>query len=609
MSDNKVDVQRKGVGELLTSLTCVIASGLATALLFPPFSLGGLVWVVLIPLIVVLWRVNTSRSARKGFFIGWLGGFAASLAQFYWVLEVSVLGYIVLSLILGIYTGIWGAFAATIGNPWRERNTASASESSIDRKIREKSQSKGKSSHWKESFRSLRYGFVLAGLWCGQEWLRSWVFTGFGWNSLGVAFHDTPVMAQGADILGVLGLSFIPVFFQVVLVQTLSRMWNEAREGGMRPHVDFGVSILLVVLVFTYGTWKLRVEGRGDSVRLNVLLVQLNIPQEAAQQLWAPQEIHFAYEEETLKALKSIEDQAVEALVNSDGEAVVDFRQPDWIMWPESALEGYVLRTDDGIWGTWQENMETLEVISQAGEFTYVMGLNEVEAQVTDNGMMVEKPNRKIWNSLVIFEPGGGLKTYKKNHLVIYGEYIPFVNEVPFLGWLYEKQVGRKYIGGFSRGEKFEPIGMQVEYADVGMIPSVCFEDTVPRLMRKFVRNGPQLILNVTNDGWFKETAAGEQHFANAKFRSIELRRPMIRCANTGVSAAVNSVGSTAHPDTGEPQELRDENGNSITRGWLQADVDIPLQTHSTLYALIGDSGILALAFMGLIVGIIKRKE
>jgi apolipoprotein N-acyltransferase len=117
--------------------------------------------------------------------------------------------------------------------------------------------------------------------------------------------------------------------------------------------------------------------------------------------------------------------------------------------------------------------------------------------------------------------------------------------------------------------------------------------------MRRFVRREPQLILNVTNDGWFKDSAAAAQHFANARFRAIELRRPMVRCANTGVSAAVNMLGTTAHPETGEPQELRDDQGSHLTRGWLLAEVVIPEEPVMTLYAWIGDWGVIALGLSG----------
>ncbi len=569
------------------------------ALLFPPFDLGGLVWLVVIPLLAVMWTVRGRRAGWKGFGFGWLAGAACFLISLSWLTEVSWVGWLVVSLYLALYPALWGMFAATWGNPWRE--SVGTEEGRIERRIREKTnEAPGR---LRESLRSMGFAFAVAGFWCGCEWLRGWVFTGFGWNTLGVAFHRTPVMAQSADLLGICGLSFVPVFLQAVVLQVGVRRFRQARGGRKGLRVDFGVAAVLVALAFCYGVWRIHDLGGRDGARLKVLLVQLNIPQEAARRLWEPEAIHFAYEEETLEALRAIEARDAaridEKLVEGGR---IELSPPDWIMWPESALVGRVLRTDDGGWGTWEQNFETMDRIRADGEFTLVMGLNEVEGERFDDAL-VEKEDGRIWNSLVMFDPDGELLTYRKAHLVIFGEYIPLADELPILRKIYEQQSGAQYGGAFSKGDRFEPLETEIDGREVGLIPSVCFEDTVPRLMRKFVRGGPQLMVNVTNDGWFKDSAAAAQHFANARFRSIELRRPMVRCANTGVSAAVNAIGSTAHPDTGEPQELRDGQGNHITRGWLLAEVAIPDRPGVSLYAVIRDWGVIGLGLLGWGVG------
>ena len=145
---------------------------------------------------------------------------------------------------------------------------------------------------------------------------------------------------------------------------------------------------------------------------------------------------------------------------------------------------------------------------------------------------------------------------------------------------------------------------MQLKDKEILVIPSVCFEDTVPRLTRKFVRDAPQIIVNLTNDGWFKESEAAAQHFANARFRAIELRRPMLRCANTGVTAAIDTLGSTISPETGLPQVIEDENGSTFLRGNLLAKVQIPVKPSFSLYAIIGDWGIISLGILGLVLQI-----
>ena len=108
--------------------------------------------------------------------------------------------------------------------------------------------------------------------------------------------------------------------------------------------------------------------------------------------------------------------------------------------------------------------------------------------------------------------PEDELQTYRKHHLVIFGETIPFVDSIPLLKKIYEQQAGVEYGGSFTPGESFEPLPISTAAGTViGAIPTICFEDTVARLPRKFVRPGPQVIVNVTNDGWFKESAAAAQ--------------------------------------------------------------------------------------------------
>ncbi len=141
-----------------------------------------MVWVALVPLLAALWSLEGKRAAWKGFGIGCLAGTLSCMVQFRWLSVVSPLGVVVLPLYLGLFWGLFGAFAAGIGNPWRTRRDPSAATAGG------------------EIFRSLRTAFCHAAVWAGLEWLRGWLFTGFGWNGLAVAFHETPVVSQAADL-------------------------------------------------------------------------------------------------------------------------------------------------------------------------------------------------------------------------------------------------------------------------------------------------------------------------------------------------------------------------------------------------------------------------
>lgn len=534
-------------------LAAAVASGLSVAGAFPPLDFTWLVWVGMVPLLWALWSVEGKRAGWKGFGIGYLAGLVACLIEFNWVASVSWLGALLLPMYLATYWGLFGLFAAKIGNPWQSGKPA----------------------------RVLTVAFCHGAVWAGCELLRGWVITGISWNVLGTAFHDAPRLAQAADLLGVVGLSLMLVFIQAVVVQA----------GKLRKCAPVGIAGTVVGLIAVYGVVRIRMENAAESVRLKTLLVQLNIPQEAARVLWTDLETHQAYEDETLKALDSLK--------SPDGK--ISPQWPDWVMWPECALTGRILRADDGAWGTWQINMDTIAQVRESGPFSLIYGVNELEA-VKKGDELVMKENGKAYNSIAVMSQSDELQTYRKHHLVIFGETIPFVDSIPWLKQIYEQQSGAEYHGAFTPGNSVEPLPILAGETMIGAIPTVCFEDSVPRLTRKFVRPGPQVIINVTNDGWFKESAAAAQHFNYARFRAIELRRPMLRCANTGVSAAISSTGSTAHPDTGKSQVVTNAKGSHFARGSLLTELKIPLHPSFSLYAVIGDYGIMALAVVGLIV-------
>ncbi len=559
-----------------------MTSGLMAAALVPPFNIAALAWICLLPWLAITWSLPERHAGKWGFALGGFAGFVCFAIQTSWLSTVTLLGAIILPAYLALFWGLFGAFAATWANPWRVRDAFGKPVGG--------------------AVASLSAAAQMACVWGGLEWLRGWLFTGFGWNGLGVAFHETLAIAQAADVFGVVGLSMLVVFFQAVLLHAGRRLL-ERSGGGRWARWDFAVAVMLVAGTLCYGLVRIAGESEHESVRLKALLVQINIPQDAARVLWESHEVHLAYEEETLNALKQIsaqDDQVLRQAIDTEGASHIRLQWPDWVIWPETALTGRILSADDGSWGTWQENLETIRRVRQVGDFHLMYGVNELEAARTNDGQLMWKEGGRIWNSVAIMDPEDQLQTYRKHHLVIFGEYIPFVESLPWLKRIYEQQSGASYGGAFTPGGAFEPVVTRGGGHAIGVIPSVCFEDTVPRLKRRFVRSGPQVIVNVTNDGWFKESPAAAQHFANARFRAIELRRPMLRSANTGVSAAVDTRGSTLHPDRGSDQRLLDSNGLSFIRGSLLVEIDIPLEPGFSLYVKLGDWPVIFLGISGL---------
>ena len=117
---------------------------------------------------------------------------------------------------------------------------------------------------------------------------------------------------------------------------------------------------------------------------------------------------------------------------------------------------------------------------------------------------------------------------------------------------------------------------------EVQLAPLICFEDTIGELTRQFVLKGANLLADITNDGWFLRSAGSQQHLANAVFRCVETRRPMIRAANTGVTCFVNEFGRVT-------QLLQDETGSTFTEGVLTGEIGVPTEHELTFYTRHGE--------------------
>src|SRR5204862_7577796 len=133
-------------------------------------------------------------------------------------------------------------------------------------------------SPWLSSVNNLRLAFLLAAGWVAHEFLRSIVFSGWGWTTLGSALHRQLVMIQIAEFTGVAGLSFMVVFTNVILLATVRRFILEAQVKPMRPHFDLTLTMAAIVGVMGFGIRSLQIHRPANT--LNVVLVQPNIPRE-----------------------------------------------------------------------------------------------------------------------------------------------------------------------------------------------------------------------------------------------------------------------------------------------------------------------------------------
>lgn len=496
-------------------LAAALSGGLL-ALALPPFEWDWIVWVALIPLVCALW-FRPNRTAAGSFLLGYVAGVIFFWISLFWLTEVTTFGWFIFAFYLGLYFAAWGGFVGIAAY-------ATGPVPSL---------SNSRHAPWMNSWTNLRIAGSAAAAWVGLEWLRGTVFTGFGWNGLGVSFYQQTALIQIADITGIGGISFLIVLVNLILVITVRRFLIEVKLMRVRPHYDFTITIALVAVAFSYGVHRFY-QPEPETYPLKVAAIQANIPQDVK---WDP-----GFEEHILETYRK---QTEIALAT----------QPQLLIWPEASTPRPAL--NDAILA------REVTGIAARGPVDFLFGTVYYDAF---GG----------YNSAVLLHPNGAAQVYNKMHLVPFGEYVPLRNSFPLFAWV----VGDQVAGDFDAG--IEPSVLELSLAPVRIAPLICFEDTLAELSRRFVQRGAQLLVVITNDGWFRESAGSRQHLANSIFRTIEARRPMVRAANTGVTAFIDPLGRIR-------EQLQSDTGNTFIEGFLSGVVPVPVDGHRTFHTKYGE--------------------
>ncbi|MEY2507894.1 MAG: apolipoprotein N-acyltransferase [Verrucomicrobiota bacterium] len=546
-----------------------VASGLLYAACFPPFNYDSLCWIALIPLLAAVWfsGAQSKRRWARDILLGYVAGLSFFWCVFSWLQTVTVPGWFLVGAYMGLYLAFWswlcgllrpglrklrerpvegleavnrrlnekyaakdsGAIAAALSR----REGGSSDDAATER--RDYSDESLRRSPWLSTFNNLRLAFLLATAWVAQEWLRSVVFSGWGWNTLGAAVHAQLVLIQIAEYTGVAGLSFMIAFTNVILLATVRRFILETQVKPMRPHFDLTLTMAAIVGVMAFGIHALHV--RRETKLLNVALVQPNIPRE--------EKFTVEFANKTFDLFTRLSQPALEANARTD-----------LLVWPESSMPGPVL----------------------GDEMSHQFVMNFSASAKTDLmlGTIDQDETRAFNAAMLVSDSGAHLQIYRKVHLVPFGEYVPGRHTIPLLA----RVVGDQVPDDFAFGKEFTVFKLSGDKAKVA--PLICFEDTIGDLARQFVLAGANLLVNVTNDGWFLRSAGSRQHLANAVFRSVETRLPMVRAANTGVTCFINEFGNIT-------QMLLDENGTPFTQGTLTGQVAVPLNQEPTFYVRHGE--------------------
>lgn len=336
---------------------------------------------------------------------------------------------------------------------------------------------------------------LAGGLTSGLEWVRSFALSGFEWNGPAVPLIDS-VFRAPASAVGVHGLAVLPVATSFVAAAAAFR------TGRARAGAAAALALLLTAAgglsLWCDARWR---ERESAASAATALLVQPNVPMDVKMSD-AEADVRRRWQD-----LVSLTEQAVAA--HPDAELVV---------WPESAIPWFFHAALD------------------AGLFDRILGNRRFT--------LVTGADAELWglqNCLAALRgsPANHV-VHGKVRLVPFGEFIPFRRELPFL----EKMLGDLIPVDFDPGTWIEPV--QPDGQPFGIVPLICFEDTIGGHTRRFIRPGPQVMVNITNDNWFHESPGVAMHFLNARWRAVETRRPLLRSANTGFTAAVRPDGSVA---------------------------------------------------------------
>jgi apolipoprotein N-acyltransferase len=453
-----------------------VLSGVLLALAYPPVDRGGLIWFALTPLVAAVW---VGRS-RWPFLLGYVAALVFFTVTFWWI---GVLGKLfgavalrgiplLLAAYLALYPAAWTWLLARV-------------------LVREDGERL-----FPNSWRNLATGIFAASAWTALEWVRGWLFSGFGWNGLGVALHRDLPMIQVAEFTGVLGLTWLVAYVNVMAVIIVRRIIGELGPRFLaRIRWEFSITMALILGVFAYGTRTLFSWKQPLMRTANIGVIQPNIPQEQKFDPAAEDAIYDQLEKYSILAA---------AL------------KPDLIVWPESVAPRGIF-ADEEIWNR-------VQAIQQE------VGITILTGTVMDEGR--GDGTFDSFNSAFVLGPHRG-GPYHKMHLVPFGEYLPMR---AVLGWMLSGLVP----GDFDSGSEH----VVFDLPTVGKLSAViCFEDTLGDQTRRFVQNGAQVLVNITNDGWFMDTCGMDVHLANAIFRAVENRRPLVRCANTGITCLVQPTG------------------------------------------------------------------
>lgn len=402
------------------------------------------------------------------------------------------------------------------------------------------------------SFLSKRLGrasalFAAPFAWLCIEYIRSnFSFLALPWGLLAHSQHQVPSIIQISSVTGAYGVSFLIVmvnsafaamvlFLEHRLKVTQSLFYPPISKRGVVALVV--TAALLTTLSLVYGLMIVSKPLVGERIKLTV--VQGNIAQ---SKKWHPKYANFIMQTYADLTKTASED------------------QPRLIIWPEAATPRAITR-DRRLYSQVRhitERAETYLLLGSSHHQKFKVGHRQIA---------------KFYNSAFLINPENGLNNqrYDKIRLVPFGEYIPMKETIP---WSY---IGVPNIGSFMPGEKYTVF----KCPDFRFSVTICWESTFPDLVRSFIKEGAQFMINITNEAWYTKTSAPYQFVAINVFRAVENRIYVVRCANNGISCFIDPYGQIV-------DKVEDATGEDLFVRGLLTETVVPLDS-KTIYTRYGN--------------------